>query len=324
MKSYLIRYVLLGAFFALACEKDKQKQGANSMSQPPAPEVANGEMHRKNRSGKEGGGPGDRPKSIAVRVQNVESQNLPETVEVVGVFVGRKQADVYSRVPGKLSYIGPSEGRSVKEGEVLFRVDRSDPGESFLATPIASPITGWVGRWLVTSIGAQVTAQEAVVSVVDDEALKTSVMLPTGQWLKVSTTTPVRIRVDGEIRSARVIGIARAAEATASRGTVTVEISNSEHKWKAGMVALVAFDVDIKPRIVVPASALAITDQGPFVFVVQDGKASRVAVKFTVIDIDRVEILEGVATGAQLIIEGINQVSDGLAVKIVDDGIGAK
>jgi membrane fusion protein, multidrug efflux system len=98
---------------------------------------------------------------------------------------------------------------------------------------------------------------------------------------------------------------------------VSIEIDNGDHVWKAGMVANVTFELDMKPRLIVPASALSITDQGPFVFVIKDGKAHRVAVKFAVIDNDTVEILEGLEAGAQIVTEGVNQVGDGVAVKVV-------
>jgi membrane fusion protein (multidrug efflux system) len=120
------------------------------------------------------------------------------------------------------------------------------------------------------------------------------------------------------------MGISRAAEASSSRGTITVEIPNSDHKWKAGMVASVFFDLDVRPRIIVPAAALSITDQGAFVYVVEEGKAKRTAVDFQVIDNDTAEITKGLEAGKKIIIEGINQVGDGLAVNVVEGQPGAK
>jgi multidrug efflux pump subunit AcrA (membrane-fusion protein) len=305
----------LSLLVATACEKAESDQHARK-----------GRGEGKNESKSEGksegkGGRGRRDKStaVAVRAQRADAKSLPETLEVVSVLAGRRQAEVYARVAGKVSFIGPAEGQRVKEGETIARVDRSDPSESFLATPVVSPISGWIGRWLVTSIGTQVAAQDALVTVVDDEKLRASVMLPTDQWLRVSSETIVNVRVGEQSRPAKVTAIARAAESTASRGTVTLEIDNPDHSWKSGMVALVDFALDVKPRLVVPASALSITDQGPFVYAVKDGKAQRVPVKFTVIDNDSVELTSGIEAGAQLVTEGVNQIGDGSAVKVVDD-----
>jgi multidrug efflux pump subunit AcrA (membrane-fusion protein) len=264
----------------------------------------------------------ERGKTIAVFAQEVQQQMMPHTIEMVSVLEGRQQALVYSHVAGRIAFIGPEEGQAIKQGDLLFRVDRSDPGKSFLATPIVSPITGWVGRWLVRSIGSQVGAQEPVVSVVNDTVLHGRIQLPTAQWLQVSSTTTVRARIGSTTRPAQVISISRAAESSSSRGTITVGIANDDHSWKAGMVAEVSFDLDYQQRMVVPASALSVSDQGAFVFTVVDATAQRTAVKFFVLDNDRVEITSGLQPGQQVITQGVNQVGDGIAVKVVEENKG--
>ncbi|MGE0172128.1 MAG: efflux RND transporter periplasmic adaptor subunit [Oligoflexales bacterium] len=267
----------------------------------------------------EHGGGRNRKSVVAVRAKVAKLAETPRTIEMVSVLAGRNQVEVYSRVAGKVSFIGPQEGKRVKQGELLFRVDRNDPGESFLETPVLSPISGWIGRWLVTSIGTHVENQEPVVAIVDDEVLKTLVHLPAEQWLKVSSDTKVAVSLGADKRNGSVVGITRSAESSSSRGTVSIEVNNSDHSWKAGMVANVRFELDTKPRMVVPASALSITDQGSFVFLIKDDKAHRSPVKFSVIDNDTVEILEGVQPGEKIVTEGVNQVGDGLPVKVIDE-----
>ncbi len=261
---------------------------------------------------------GGRSGPAAVKTVVVTTKPLPRKIDAVSILKGRKQAEVYSRVAGKVASTGPAEGTKVKAGDVLVRIDRSDPGESFLATPIISPISGWVGRWMVSSIGEQVTAQEPVVIIVDDEVLHAAVMLPTTEWLQVTNETPVKVRVAQEVRAGKVTRISRAAEAASGRGAVHIEVENHDHRWKAGMVAGISLDLDTKPRIVIPATALAITDKGAFVFVAQDDKAKRLPVNFVVIDNDQVEIIDGLAEGSQLITEGVSQVGDASPIKIVE------
>jgi membrane fusion protein (multidrug efflux system) len=296
----------------LGCEKSSdQKSKETKSTADQQPKESDKKQSKKRRGGASG--------LIPVRTILTKTENLPETIEVISVLSGRKQADVYSRVAGKISFLGSEEGQPIKEGQILFRVDRSDPGESFLATPVASPISGWVGRWWVTSLGSQVSAQQPVVTVVDDEVLIGRIRLPTDQWLKVSESTPIRVKVGSEIREGKVIGITRSAETSSSRGTISVEIQNTNHQWKSGMISTVALDLDTKPRLIVPATALSITDQGGFVFAVNDSVSKRMPVKFEAIDNDRVEITEGLTSGIQIVTQGVNQVSDGLTVKVVEN-----
>ena len=84
------------------------------------------------------------------------------------------------------------------------------------------------------------------------------------------------------------------------------------------MVANVAFDLEPKKRLVIPAVALSITDQGNFVFVVKENKAKRTRVQFNVIDNDRIEILEGLNEQDQVITEGTSQVGDDADVKVME------
>ena len=321
MQRSVIRFTSLLIILVISCENT----GGNITGEPKQSKGQGlGKELQKGKAKHEGSGRSGRTSPVAVRAQHAEMSELAETIELVSVLSGHRQADVYSRVVGKISYIGPQEGKRVMAGEVLFRVDRSDAAESFLATPIISPISGWVGRWLVSNIGSQVTSQDPVVSVVDDASLKAVVMLPVDQWLRVSEATPVHIRIGDKTRLAKVISIARAAESTASRGSVTVEVLNADHQWKVGMVGMVTFAIDLKPRLVIPASALAMTDQGAFVFVAEAGKAKRVAVKFILIDNDRIEITDGLQAGAQVVTEGVNQIGDGLSITVSTDAVEPK
>lgn len=306
IKTLVIMAAISLGLSVTGCDKSKDKSKRAADTKP-------GETSAGKAGKRAGGG-----KTVAVRAMIAEAKVIPKTIDMVTVLSGRKQAEVYSRVAGKISYIGPAEGSRVKEGDTLFRVDRSDPGESFLATPVVSPISGWVGRWIVNSVGVQVIAQQPVVTIVDDEVLHAQIQLPTNEWLLVTAETPIRVTVGAQSRPAKVVGITRSAEAASSRGTISIDIDNKDHGWKAGMVAAVAFDLDSRERLILPASALAITDQGAFVFEVKEGKAFRTAIKFSVVDNDQVEVLSGISAGAQIVTEGTHQVGDGIALHVVD------
>jgi multidrug efflux pump subunit AcrA (membrane-fusion protein) len=255
----------------------------------------------------------------AVITESVLEKVIPRSLTVVATLQGIAQVDVYSKFMGRLSYMGPKEGEKVARGALLFRVDRSDPGESFLSAPVESPIAGWVGRWNAANLGEQLSTTQPVVSIVDDTALRTTVYLPLDSWMLLRKDTKVRVKMNNEEREAKIITIARLAEAGSGRGSAEIEIDNQDRSWRAGMVVKVTLDLDPRQRIVISAKGLSITDQGAFVYVVADGKAQRKKVRFEVVDADSVEILEGLKEKDQLIVSGVNQVSDGRPVKIISN-----
>jgi RND family efflux transporter MFP subunit len=208
------------------------------------------------------------------------------------------------------------EGDTVKENELLFRVDRSDPGESFLTTPVLSPLSGWVGRWIVASVGEQVSPTTPVVTIVDDAALRATIFLPTAEWLAVSPATQASVAIGGQSRPGKVIAVARAADAASARGSVIIEVDNAQHEWRAGMIGRVTLELEPKRRMLVSAAALTITDTGAYVYVVKDQKAARLLVEYVVVDNDTVEITKGVDDGADVVVAGAKQLTEGAVVAV--------
>ena len=260
---------------------------------------------------------------IAVRVETAVKRVAPRVVSVVAALTGRRQADVYTKVLGRISAFGPGEGDPVKAGETLFRIDRSDPGETFLNSPVLSPIAGWVGRWHFTNVGEQVSPSDAVVTIVDDTALRAQVFLPTNDWLLVKKDTKVTAVIAGEKRVASILTIAQSADPASGRGSLTIEIANPKRDWRAGLYATLSVELDPKERMLVGSAGMSITDQGSYLYIVDESSgapiARRVAVTFDVVNSDTVEILSGLQNDAKVISAGSNLLGDKSPVKIVSD-----
>jgi multidrug efflux pump subunit AcrA (membrane-fusion protein) len=306
------------AFSFSACDKKASTDAANTQPKnvgtPTANKTENAE--KKGPPGKGGGGRRDAG-PVAVRVEIAKKALAPRSVSITAPLDGRSQADVFTKVTGRLTYIGPKEGEAVKAGTVLFRMDRNDPGETFLNMPVVSPINGWVGRWMVKNIGAQITPTTPVVTVVDDDFLRTTIYLSTSEWVAIDDKAVVSLSVGDERREGKIVSIARAADSISGRGSAVIEVENKDHKWRVGMIARVQVDLEPKMRMLVSSAALNITDQGTYVFVVENDAARKAPVKFALVDSDTVEILEGIEDGSAIVVAGGNFVTDKAAVKVV-------
>ncbi len=265
---------------------------------------------------------GKESSAISVKVATVDFKIVPRTVSITAILSGTQQADVYSKVTGRISEILKKEGEPIKKGDILFRVDRSDPGESFLNAPVVSPINGWVGRWMVTNIGEQISPQIPVVTVVDDTSLRATVFLPAEYWLLIKDDTPVIATISGEERRGKIVRISRAADSFSARGSATVEFPNPQHSsqsvWRSGLSARISFALEPKNRMIISSSALTMTDKGAYVYIASGDIAKKVVVKYAIVDNDNVEILEGLTAQDKLIILGSNLLSDGASIKIED------
>jgi multidrug efflux pump subunit AcrA (membrane-fusion protein) len=272
-----------------------------------------------NAKGEKGGGRKRDQGPTPVRVTPAASSVTPRDVSIIAMLNGRRQADVYSKVVGRVTTLGPAEGERVTQGQLLFRIDRSDPGETYLNTPVVSPLTGWIGRWRVTNVGEQVSTTDPVVTVVDDVALRSIVNLPASDWLLVKKDTKVVAELGGEKRPATIQTISVSADPASGRGSVTIEIPNPNRDWRVGMFATVTLSLQPKKRMLLSASSLTITDKGTFVYIADGEIAHRVPVKYNVIDSDTVEITSGLAENAQVISAGGNLIGDGSPIKVLSD-----
>lgn len=259
-----------------------------------------------------GGGP------VVVRIADAVRQISPRVVYAMAPLEGYRQADVFSVVAGRIAFFGAKEGDPVSANQILFRVDRSDPGETYRNAPVLSPISGWVGRWRLVSLGEQITTNDPVVTIVDDRSLKAIIYLPASDWIEVTPDTKITASLGEQNRAAKIATIARAADLTSGRGSITVNIDNAKRDWRSGMYARFRFELSPRERIIIKASSLIITDQGAFVYTVEGDKAKRVAVKFQMMDSDTVEITEGLGTNSKIVTAGANLLGDQSPVKIVE------
>ena len=257
----------------------------------------------------------ERPPAL-VRVHQATRAVTPKVFRMVAVLAGRKQATVVSPYTGRMASFAGKEGDRVRRGETLFRVDRSDPGQTFLDAPVASPITGWIGSWGITTAGDSLTAGQPVAVVLDDDAVRVTLYLPSGDWNLVRRDSKATFEVDGQTRSAQVVSISRAADMASGQGYVLLEADNAAHTWKSGMVARVVLELDPRPRILIPAAALTITDQGAHVYLAGDGVATRRPVQFSLIDQDTVEVITGLSDLDRVVTDGANLLSDGAKIRV--------
>ncbi|XOV77614.1 MAG: efflux RND transporter periplasmic adaptor subunit [Aestuariibacter sp.] len=100
---------------------------------------------------------------------------------------------------------------------------------------------------------------------------------------------------------------------------VTLRVPNESNHLKAGMFAKVKLNYDTRQNAtLLPRRALLQIDDQVNVFVVKDGKASKVAVKIGYQEGDYVEVLEGLSGDEQVVITGHHNLKDHADVEVVN------
>jgi HlyD family secretion protein len=97
---------------------------------------------------------------------------------------------------------------------------------------------------------------------------------------------------------------------------VTVKISGDTKTLKPGFQVIMEIETDKKTAMVLPLDALFDDGDKPYVYLVKDGKANKQNVKTGITSGKKIEILEGVSKGDQVIVNGPDNIKDGLEVTI--------
>ena len=95
---------------------------------------------------------------------------------------------------------------------------------------------------------------------------------------------------------------------------VKVLIDETDKDFTPGMIAKVVLNSDVDNGIVVPANAVLINNDGKFVWVAKDGRATRQNITIAGYSGTGVVVSEGLHGGDLVIVEGYQKISEGMKV----------
>ncbi|MEH7500728.1 efflux RND transporter periplasmic adaptor subunit [Neobacillus drentensis] len=171
-------------------------------------------------------------------------------------------------------------------------------------------------------------ANEPIIHIGKLEGMTALGLLSEYDTLKVSGGQKVIIRSDavpgkewqGEITKTAILP--EQNQANLQNGTqavqypVTVKISGDTKTLKPGFQVIMEIETDKKTAMVLPLDALFDDGDKPYVYLIKDGKAHKQNVKTGITSGKKIEILEGVSKGDQVIVNGPDNIKDGLEVTV--------
>ncbi|MEM9002825.1 MAG: multidrug transporter [Cyanobacteria bacterium P01_F01_bin.86] len=246
------------------------------------------------------------------------------------------------------------EGVRSAEASVRASFARLDESEVDLEdTQLVSPIDGvvayiniregeyWSTQYLNTS-STQTVIETAPIVVVAPQSFEVELELQADQAEAIRPGLQAFVVLEEEVSAAQVAGagsqglldIARErgsggrvfavspSQTPGSRGTqITIRGLEQVRNLKVGGRVYVWIEVASKPNaVILPLGALVSRDQEPYVFVVNeaDGTVQRRRVTPGIEGLSGIEILAGVESGEQVVIEGQNLLVEGTPVEVVD------
>jgi membrane fusion protein (multidrug efflux system) len=187
---------------------------------------------------------------------------------------------------------------------------------------LVAPFAGVVGLREV-SVGAYVTAGQNLVNLVRLDPMEVDFSLPERELASVQAGQPVTMTVDAfpaETFTGKLVAIEPIVDVNSRSARLRAQVPNPDYKLRPGLFARIHLGTGtISKALLVPEQALLQQGEARFVYKIVDGKAARTEIKTGQRLPGRLEIVEGLKPGDQVITAGQGKpmMHDGMPVVVV-------
>ena len=263
---------------------------------------------------------GDR---VAAGAELVRLDNALIRAELDMAVASRKQAEVdlkrlQNLVPKKLAT--EDELARASTALDLTRAAESLQRTQLSRTLIKSPFAGVISARLQEP-GDVVPLNEHILTLFDTTLITATVRVPEQLLSQVAVNDAVTVRIDSlgdQTFPGDILRIHPMVDPATRQGTVEVRLQPVPKGTRPGQLCRVTLETPETPRRTIPLNALQYDAQGAFVYRVDDKtQAQRVPVRSGLQFGERVEILEGLADGDQVVSKGFLGLRAGKKVRVV-------
>lgn len=262
---------------------------------------------------------------ISVRTLVAAVTPLQDYVNTTGEIEPTSSVDVFPDIGGKIQSVNVNVGSYVKKGAVLMKVNPSTPGTQYALNTVYAPISGTVTA-LKVKTGNTVTAGTAVVTIGNVDELQVTASVPERNVASLKKGLKADIVLEaypGQVFVASIVRISPVVDSSSRTKSVTLEFDKKDSRINAGMFAKVKLYTDVYGGYpVIPETAVLEKSGTKYIYVVNADGATVSQRKITLgnsVD-GSVQVTGGVTTGEKMVIEGMNSLGEGSAIREVVTG----
>ena len=261
---------------------------------------------------------------FTVRSAEAKVSTLNDYVITNGEVESQSAVDVFPSMSGKVSQVNVLLGSQVRKGDVIAKIDPSEPGTKYALSPVEAPISGSI----VSSplkVGTTVTTNSAITMIGDVDNLQVTASIPERYVAELKTGLKAEVYLEaypGVTFTATVSRVSPVVDSATRTKQVILNFDRKDSRVNAGMFAKVKlYTTKYSGKVTVPSDAVVTNDDGSaYLFVVNDNyTVSRRSVK-TGKSVDSViQITDNLVQGERVVYEGMLSLSDGAAVNDLEN-----
>jgi multidrug efflux pump subunit AcrA (membrane-fusion protein) len=279
-------------------------------------------------------GAGEGAAVFAVSTTVAVQGQISDYIDLSGDLISGSTVDTYSDAAGKIVSLNVSAGSYVTRGAPIGVVDPSKPGMAYTLHTVRAPISGTVIS-LPAEVGMTISQATSLAKISGGGGLEVQLYVPERFISKVSRNLGAQITLDawpGELFRGSVSEISPTVDVASRTEMIKVNVDNPGARLKAGMFAKVKIITESKNNIVkIPSASIVQREGKSVVFVVTPDPTDpdfKIAHQIDVtagIQIDNVvEIQDGLEAGDEVVARGMNLLTDGARVNVVQKDAGVK
>lgn len=256
---------------------------------------------------------------FAVRSVEAVKKTLNDYVITNGEVESQSAVEVFPSMGGKVQQINVLLGSQVKKGDVIAKIDPSEPGTKYALSPVEAPISGSIVSTPL-KVGTKVTTNSAVTMIGDIDNLQISASVPERYVSELKTGLKAEITVEAYpdvIFMATVSRVSPVVDAATRTKQVIMNFDKKDSRVNAGMFAKVKlYTSKYSGKLVVPSDAIITNDDDvSYLFVVNDDyTVSRRTVKTGKAIDGMIQVTDNLMAGERVVYEGMLSLSDGANV----------
>ena len=254
-----------------------------------------------------------------VRTQVAEVVTLHDYINTNGDIEAVNSVTVYPDIGGKIVSTNVTLGSPVRRGDVIARVDPSEPGSSYTLSPVLAPINGSIIKTPL-KVGTKVTTSSAVTTIGDIASLQITAKIPERYVASLRTGLKAEISLEAypdAVFAATVTHVSPVLDVNARTKEIVLTFDENDTRINAGMFGKVKlYTLDYEGAVALPSDAVVTKGDKPYLYVVKsdDTVEQREITLGQSVD-GTVQVLSGIEEGERVVVEGGQVLSNGAKVR---------
>jgi membrane fusion protein, multidrug efflux system len=257
--------------------------------------------------------------TFSVKTQIAEIAVLHDYVETNGDISAVNSVAVFPSIGGKIASTEVTLGAPVHKGEIIAKVDPSEPGSNYALSPVYAPISGSIVSTPLKT-GTTVTTSSTVTTIGDIASLQITAEIPEKYVAALKNGLKAEITVEaypGVIFPAKIKYVSPVVDSSSRTKEIILTFDKNDGRINAGMFGKVKlYTYDYTGYVTVSEDAVVTKSSKQYLYVTKDdGTVEQREIKEGNSVAGIVQIISGINPGEKIVVEGEQSLSDGSTIK---------